>query len=174
LQIKIVLVEAAEKVSSLFQIYFPLLYLALYGWELPRQSISLPVLLILGILIIRKGANLGVGMLYVVAGILLLSILLFFLGEGTSETVAGEHFSSNFGFSNRESFFTVFAICFPAFTGMTAGVGLSGDFKNPGKSLPMGTMLATFLGMIIYYFRPPGLEKRKDKNIQYLCARACT
>ncbi len=49
-------------------------------------------------------------------------------------------------------FFTVFAIIFPAFTGMTAGVGLSGDLKDPGRSLPLGTMAATLTGMVIYVF----------------------
>lgn len=49
-------------------------------------------------------------------------------------------------------FFTVFAIIFPAFTGMTAGVGLSGDLKNPGKSIPLGTLAGTLVGMVIYIF----------------------
>lgn len=49
-------------------------------------------------------------------------------------------------------FFTVFSIIFPAFTGMTAGVGLSGDLKDPGKSIPMGTLAATVSGMVIYIF----------------------
>ncbi|TNE66879.1 MAG: amino acid permease [Bacteroidetes bacterium] len=49
-------------------------------------------------------------------------------------------------------FFTVFAIIFPAFTGMTAGVGLSGDLKDPGRSIPLGTMTATLVGMVIYVF----------------------
>jgi amino acid transporter len=49
-------------------------------------------------------------------------------------------------------FFTIFAIIFPAFTGMTAGVGLSGDLKDPGKSIPNGTLMATVGGMIIYIF----------------------
>ncbi|MEN0006568.1 MAG: amino acid permease, partial [Bacteroidota bacterium] len=49
-------------------------------------------------------------------------------------------------------FFTVFAIIFPAFTGMTAGVGLSGDLKNPSYSIPLGTLAATISGMIIYIF----------------------
>lgn len=49
-------------------------------------------------------------------------------------------------------FFTVFAIIFPAFTGMTAGVGLSGDLKDPGKAIPLGTMAATLCGMVIYVF----------------------
>lgn len=41
---------------------------------------------------------------------------------------------------------------FPGFTGMTAGVGLSGDLKNPGKSIPIGTISATLIGMVIYFF----------------------
>lgn len=49
-------------------------------------------------------------------------------------------------------FFTVFAIIFPAFTGMTAGVGLSGDLRDPGKSIPLGTMAATLTGMVVYVF----------------------
>ena len=49
-------------------------------------------------------------------------------------------------------FFTVFAIIFPAFTGMTAGVGLSGDLRDPSKSIPVGTMAGTLTGMVIYLF----------------------
>ncbi|MCO6480725.1 MAG: amino acid permease [Phaeodactylibacter sp.] len=50
------------------------------------------------------------------------------------------------------SFFTVFAIIFPAFTGMTAGVGLSGDLRNPSRSIPMGTLAGTLTGMVVYFF----------------------
>ncbi|GJM31611.1 MAG: Na-K-Cl cotransporter [Saprospiraceae bacterium] len=48
------------------------------------------------------------------------------------------------------SFFVVFAIIFPAFTGMTAGVGLSGDLRKPSRSIPLGTVAATLTGMLIY------------------------
>ncbi len=47
-------------------------------------------------------------------------------------------------------FFIVFAIIFPAFTGMTAGVGLSGNLKDPGKSIPLGTLGGTLFGMVMY------------------------
>ncbi|MEM9918130.1 MAG: amino acid permease [Bacteroidota bacterium] len=48
-------------------------------------------------------------------------------------------------------FFAVFAIIFPAFTGMTAGVGLSGDLRNPSRSIPLGTLAGTLGGMFIYF-----------------------
>ena len=49
--------------------------------------------------------------------------------------------------------FTVsFHIIFPAFTGMTAGVGLSGDLRDPGRSIPLGTLAATIGGMVVYFF----------------------
>ena len=122
-----------------------------YEFTLPRQAISIPIMLLLAALILKKGANLGVKALYFVVAILAISLILFFLGN--SETA--EQISFNLGnaeFRNSDEFYVVFAIIFPAFTGMTAGVGLSGDLRNPAKSIPMGTVTATVLGMIIYFF----------------------
>ncbi|MDH6303935.1 amino acid transporter [Parabacteroides sp. PF5-5] len=122
-----------------------------FGYELPRQVISVPSLVILALLILKKGAGVGMKMLYIVNIMLFLALLLFFMG---SPIDPGEDLTrlpgNNFGFFNREHFFILFAICFPAFTGMTAGVGLSGDLKNPGKSIPLGTMGATITGLIVY------------------------
>jgi len=118
---------------------------------LPRQAISIPAMIALSYLILKKGANLGVKALYMVVGILFLSLFLFFIGETEySQTTRFNIFSDSF--RNLDKFFIVFAICFPAFTGMTAGVGLSGDLKNPKKSIPLATISATIIGMIIYVF----------------------
>ncbi|MCY1723002.1 amino acid permease [Prolixibacteraceae bacterium Z1-6] len=121
-----------------------------YGFVLPRQAISLPVMIGLAVLIIKKGANLGVKALYVVAAVLLVSLVMFFLGN--TEFAETSTFSfTKAGIRNPKEFFIVFAIIFPAFTGMTAGVGLSGDLKKPSRSIPLGTIMATFSGMIIYF-----------------------
>ena len=45
---------------------------------------------------------------------------------------------------------TIFAIFFPAVTGFTAGVAMSGDLKDPKKSIPVGTMLAIGVGLVVY------------------------
>ncbi len=53
-----------------------------------------------------------------------------------------------------KGFWYVFAVFFPAVTGFTAGIGMSGDLKNPRKSIPKGTLLAISTGLLIYLFIP--------------------
>ncbi len=122
-----------------------------FNITLPRQVISLPAMAGLSLLILKKGANLGVKALYVVVTILFISLTLFFVGKTDYSATQTSGFF-NGSFENMGDFFIVFAICFPAFTGMTAGVGLSGDLRNPARSIPLGTTAATVIGMITYFF----------------------
>ncbi len=48
------------------------------------------------------------------------------------------------------AFWTAFAIFFPAVTGFTQGVSMSGELKKPSRSLPIGTLVAVLLSFAIY------------------------
>lgn len=48
-------------------------------------------------------------------------------------------------------FWALFAIFFPAVTGFTQGVSMSGDLKDSGKSLPMGTFAAVGISIVVYF-----------------------
>ena len=122
------------------------------GYELyDNRLFSIPALLILIWLMVKKGADLGMKALYVVVTILAISLVLFFLGS-TPHSEVFDNSQLFKGVSSENGFFYVFAIIFPAFTGMTAGVGLSGDLRDPKRSIPLGTLSATIIGMIIYVF----------------------
>lgn len=121
-----------------------------FSFPLPRQVISIPALCVLAYIIIKKGSGSGMKLLYIVNAMLIVSLLFFFIGKPIVSDVPGETVIDNFKFLNKDSFFVIFAICFPAFTGITAGVGLSGDLENPSKSIPIGTMAGTVTGLIVY------------------------
>ena len=123
------------------------------GFSLPKQIISIPIMLMLASVLLKSGSGLGVKLLYIVNVILFISLALFFIGKPIEIAEdATDVLIHNFGFFEKERFFVIFAICFPAFTGVTAGVGLSGDLRNPGRAIPIGTMLGTFTGLIVYVF----------------------
>ena len=121
----------------------------IFIWD--KRLISAPLVLILSAIMLSKGAQLGVKILYPVVAILVVSLLFLFLGD-TGYGSGNENFDFFKTIQNPDSFFIVFAIIFPAFTGMTAGVGLSGDLKDPKKAIPLGSLMATFTGMLIYLF----------------------
>jgi amino acid transporter len=112
-----------------------------------KKAVTLIMMSLLSVVVLIRGANMGMKALYVVVGILFLSIILFFMGSTTSDQ---PEFLLNETTSDPESFFYVFTIIFPAFTGIAAGLGLSGDLKDPKISIPRGTLWATLIGMVVY------------------------
>ncbi len=48
-------------------------------------------------------------------------------------------------------FWAAFAVFFPAVTGFTQGVSMSGDLASPGRSIPLGTFAAVGLSVLVYF-----------------------
>ncbi|MFT4524982.1 MAG: amino acid transporter [Bacteroidia bacterium] len=133
--------------AEAFTPYFD--YLAdLTGYRITdTRAITIPTIIIISVLMMFKGADIGMKVLYVVIGVLFVSLGMFFLGSTGYEA---NYQSWTDTVAKPDSFFVVFAICFPAFTGIAAGIGLSGDLKDPKVSIPRGTLWATGLGMVVY------------------------
>ena len=146
-------ISVAFYVIAFAEAFSPITNFIFEKWDIliPSRFISLPALLLLSWLMITKGANIGMKVLYVVVGTLFLSLVMFFLGYTDFQASEASDNLLN-KFIDKDQFFVVFAIVFPGFTGMTAGVGLSGDLRDPSKSIPWGTLSATLLGMIVYVF----------------------
>ncbi len=93
------------------------------------------------------GADWATRLQFVIMAILVAALASFFFGGAL-------HWDSTNLRANLEGtetdFWFVFAIFFPAVTGFTQGVSMSGDLKDPGKSLPLGTFLAVGLSIVIY------------------------
>lgn len=118
-----------------------------------------PVSLLAGLLVLGVGAvaarsteltlKAQLPMLVLIA----LSIASLFMGVDWG----GERLSRNFGPVSEWP--TVFAVFFPAVTGILAGVSLSGDLKDPGRAIPRGVLSAVAVGFVVYLAIPFALAR---------------
>lgn len=72
----------------------------------------------------------------------------------------------NYAAPDATGFWQVFAVFFPAVTGILTGLSLSGDLKDPEKSLPWGTLGAVLLGLVIYFIIPLSLARHDPEALR--------
>ena len=83
---------------------------------------------------------------YLILGAIALSLGSIFLGSSPVE-MTGPVLQPA---ANGAAIGTIFGIFFPAVTGFTAGVNMSGDLRDPNRSIPKGTMGAIATGLVVY------------------------
>lgn len=78
-------------------------------------------------------------------GTILAGLYSLFMGEAIdTQTITTSSIHS------EASFWLIFAIFFPAMTGLESSLSLSGDLKNPSRSLPLGVLSAVITAYVTY------------------------
>ena len=109
-------------------------------------SIVLTLLVIIGLI----STETAIKTQFLILGAIVLSLLsiLFGIFVFTTDPASSNVLTSKI--PRDFSFVEIFAIFFPAVTGFTAGVAMSGDLKDPKKDIPKGTLLAIAVGFVVY------------------------
>ncbi|MFC2119504.1 hypothetical protein ACFLQ4_00395 [Bacteroidota bacterium] len=133
---------------SLYLIGFAESFLSYWGYSLDINTIRLTgTIILLAVTIITFiSTSLAIKTQYIIMTAIVLSLISIFLGNHEFTPSAPLLFPT----ATAAPFIVLFGIFFPAVTGFEAGVSMSGDLKDPKKSIPVGTISAIALGLIAY------------------------
>jgi len=133
---------------SLYLIGFAESFLAYWGFDSSINAVRITgtIILILVTTITFISTSLAIKSQYFIMAAIVLSLLSIFFGhhEFTPEKVNWAPMA------DAAPFMLLFGIFFPAVTGFEAGVSMSGDLKDPKRSLPIGALSAVVVGFVVY------------------------
>ncbi|MEO1439494.1 MAG: hypothetical protein AAFV33_03770, partial [Chloroflexota bacterium] len=99
------------------------------------------------VVIAYVGADFALKIQFFILAILVVALVGFFAGWGSTPDAVPVLTPS---FTENVNFWIVFAVFFPAVTGIEVGTSLSGDLKDPGRSIPLGTIASILVTAAIY------------------------
>ncbi len=148
--IGIVLFLAQSVSIAFYAIGFAEVTSALLGWDsrLATQLVAAgAVLLLFGFA--WAGADVAARLQFVIMGVLAAALISFYVGSLSA--FDGDTLSRSWTAPpGAIGYWAAFAIFFPAVTGFTQGVSMSGDLRTPSRSLPIGTFAAVGLSTVVY------------------------
>lgn len=127
--------------------------------DLPIQPVTAAIIVVITLLSLR-GADLALkAQIPIMVGI---ALSLISLAAGFKLDSAG--LVSGTMHPDSPGFWIVFAVFFPAVTGILTGISMSGDLKDPQKDIPRGTIVAVLVGFIVYMAVPFVLATSIDRQ----------
>ncbi len=148
---------------SLYLIGFSEVFLTALGFDITKDLIRITgVFSLLFITILSFiSTNLALKTQIIILIVIILSLLSIFFGQHGMQP---DRLSLSF-FSGSYTWIALFAIFFPAVTGFSTGASMSGDLRNPGRSIPVGMMAAILIGLLIYTGLAVFLSKTVDRQV---------